>query len=349
MSTLVSCLLSLIAGFLFALQPYSMCLSADSPGHRWTLLDGTTLLDAKSGLEWTRSDNGHDIDWHRAGRLCGDLPGHWRLPSADELIALYEEKTAAAPCGMTSCRVSGPFELTGEWFWSADSVGNDGSDGNELAWGVLLANGSRTESVKELAEGSRALCVRPSIAARSTAVKEADLPVDRSRATLPIDAGHTAVIFGWTHRGFSHPLARLEHLSGSVIWDRTDLAKSSVQVTLPLDGLRSGSDALDKRLRGRDFFDAVAYPVIQFKSTEIVPKAGSNEFTIVGALTVHGVARPVTLLAKINKLEDVPGQAAWGGFDADGVLRRSDFGLSRYVPIVSDEIAIHITLEAHAE
>ena len=152
MSTLVNCLLSLIAGFLFALQPCSMCFSADSPGHRWSLLNDATLLDAKSRLEWTRNDNGHDIDWHRAGRFCGDLPGNWRLPTADELVSLYEDRTAATLCGITSCRVSAPFDLTGEWFWSADSVGNDGSDGNELAWGVLLFNGSRSKSVKELAE-----------------------------------------------------------------------------------------------------------------------------------------------------------------------------------------------------
>jgi polyisoprenoid-binding protein YceI len=43
------------------------------------------------------------------------------------------------------------------------------------------------------------------------------------------------------------------------------------------------------------------------------------------------------------------GEQTWIGFDADGILRRLDFGLSRYVPLVGDEIAIHITVEAHAE
>jgi len=134
-----------------------------------------------------------------------------------------------------------------------------------------------------------------------------------------------------------------------LVWNRTDLAGSSVQVTLPLEGLRTGDDALNKRLSGKDFFDAADYPTITFKSTEIAPKKGANEFILYGALTVHGVTKPVTLLAKINKVEDQPGEAPVAGFDADGVLRRSEFGLSRYVPMVGDEIAIHITLEARAE
>lgn len=38
----------------------------------------------------THSDNGHDIDWHRAERFCGDRTGKWRLPTADELVSTYE-------------------------------------------------------------------------------------------------------------------------------------------------------------------------------------------------------------------------------------------------------------------
>ncbi len=166
---------------------------------------------------------------------------------------------------------------------------------------------------------------------------------------LPIDQSHTAVVFSWNHRGMSHPMARLEQLTGTVFWNRMDLGRSSVEVTLPLEGLRTGDDALNRRLRGADFFDSANFPTITFKSTGIVSKAGTNELTMVGALTVHGVTQPVTLDAKINQVEQEPGETPRVGFDADGVLRRSDFGLSRYVPMVGDEIAIHITLEAHAE
>jgi polyisoprenoid-binding protein YceI len=334
-----------IAGLLLSCQISSTALAVDASASRRVPAEDPTLQDPRTGLEWTRGDNGHDIDWHRAKRFCSDRAGKWRLPPVNDLISIYGATSAiGARCGTARCRVSLPFDLTGGWFWSADSVGNDGSDGVELAWGVLLVNGSQTKSVKETADGSRALCVR-----QSTGSRQDQLLQESAIVALPIDQSHTAVVFSWSHHGFSHPIARLEQLSGTLLWNRLDLAGSSVQVTLPLEGLRTGDDALNRRLRGADFFDAANYPTIAFKSTEIVQKAGTNEFTIVGALTVRGVTKSVTLLAKINQVEQEPGELPRTGFDADGVLRRSEFGLSRYVPMVGDEIAIHITLEAHVE
>ena len=334
-----------VACLLLGCQPLLTAFAAEPPGSRWVPVDYAILHDARTGLEWMRSDNGHDIDWHRAGHFCSERAGKWRLPTADELASIFEEApTLGARCGGARCAVSSFFDLTGNWFWSSDSVGNDGSDGVELAWGISMANGNRTKSVKEAADGSRALCVR-----RATGFKRHPPAEETAMVDLPIDPSHTAVVFSWSHHGFSHPIARLEQLSGTISWNRLDLRKSSVAVTLPLEGLRTGDDALNKRLRGSEFFDAAVYPTITFKSTEIAPKAGTNELTIVGALTIRGVTKPVTLLAKINQIQQEPGQPPWTGFDADGVLLRSDFGLSRYVPMVSDEIAIHITLEAHAE
>jgi polyisoprenoid-binding protein YceI len=40
----------------------------------------------------------------------------------------------------------------------------------------------------------------------------------------------------------------------------------------------------------------------------------------------------------------IKAQAA--GFDATTVIKRSDFGVTRYVPAVSDEIPVRITLDA---
>jgi len=40
----------------------------------------------------------------------------------------------------------------------------------------------------------------------------------------------------------------------------------------------------------------------------------------------------------------IKGQAA--GFDATTVIKRSDFGVTKYVPYVSDEIPVRITLDA---
>lgn len=164
-----------------------------------------------------------------------------------------------------------------------------------------------------------------------------------------IDQGHSFVTFGWNHFGFSNPTARFEKVEGVVNLDKTDITKSSVSVTLPLDGLHTGVEKLDAHLKTDEFLDAAKYPTITFNSTK-VEKVGADGLKITGDLTVHGTTKSVTLNGKINKIGDNPMmKVASAGFDADVVLKRSDFGVTKYVPAVSDTIPVHITLDSHLE
>jgi polyisoprenoid-binding protein YceI len=164
-----------------------------------------------------------------------------------------------------------------------------------------------------------------------------------------IDASHSGVVFGWNHFGFSNPSARFDKIEGDVLLDKADLTKSSISVTLPLDGLDTGVAKLDEDLKGPDFFDAAKYPTITFKSTQ-VERTSENGLKITGNLTVHGITKPLILNAKVNKigLFEIPGvvKAQTAGFDATTVIKRSEFGVAKYVPAVSDEIAVRITLDA---
>ena len=164
-----------------------------------------------------------------------------------------------------------------------------------------------------------------------------------------IDASHSGVVFGWNHFGFSNPSARFDKIEGSVLLDKADLTRSSVSVTLPLEGLDTGVAKLDEELKGADFLDTAKYPTITFTSTK-VEKSGENGLKITGNLTVHGVTKPVTLDAKVNKIGifEIPGviKAQAAGFEAATVIKRSDFGVTKYVPAVSDDIPVRITLDA---
>jgi hypothetical protein len=134
---------------------------ADMRGEaRWTDLGGGVLKDESTGLQWTRDDNGHDINWIEANSLCAGKGKGWRLPSADELTAIYDLSQSGTMCAQALCKVPSKFNLTGTWFWSATQKAKDATDGDELAWGVLLVNGARTPSVRESAYRSRALCTR---------------------------------------------------------------------------------------------------------------------------------------------------------------------------------------------
>jgi polyisoprenoid-binding protein YceI len=162
-----------------------------------------------------------------------------------------------------------------------------------------------------------------------------------------IDPGHTQILFTWNHLGFSNPSATLEKIGGEFQLDTADLTKSSITVVLPLEGLHTGVAKLDEHLKSPEFFDASKNPEIRFKSTK-VEKSGAEGLKITGDLSMHGITKPVTLNAKINKIGDnAMMKTKSAGFDADVTLKRSDFGVSYGVPNVSDDIKVHITLSAN--
>ena len=164
-----------------------------------------------------------------------------------------------------------------------------------------------------------------------------------------IDPGHTMVLASWSHFGFSHPTANFGDASGTLVYDADDVTKSSVEVTLPLSGLDTFVPKLDEHLKSADFFDAAKYPTITFKSN-MVHDMGGGKLMIMGNLTVHGVTKPVTLDATLNKTGEHPmSKAPTVGFDATTTIKRSEFGVGAYVPNVGDEIAIRITTEASAK
>ena len=167
--------------------------------------------------------------------------------------------------------------------------------------------------------------------------------------TYTLDPGHTDVHFSWNHFGFSNPSADLSDIKGTLTYDPEHPERSSVSVTMPLSGLETHVAALDKVLRGKQFFDAHRYPNITFKSTS-VKAVGYHLLQVEGRLTAHGLTQPVTLKVRLNRIGKHPFPVWHGaeavGFDAWGTLSRTAFGLGAYAPAVSDQIKVHLTTEA---
>ena len=166
-------------------------------------------------------------------------------------------------------------------------------------------------------------------------------------ATYTLDPGHTQVVFSWNHFGYSNPTAQFGKVEGTLEFDAANPTKSSVQVTILLASVNSNVEKLDEHLQGADFFDSAKYPDAVFKSTKVEKGASENQLKVSGALSLHGVTKPVVLDVTVNKVGEHPmRKAPAAGFDATATIKRSDFGISTYVPMVSDDIKLHITSEA---
>lgn len=165
--------------------------------------------------------------------------------------------------------------------------------------------------------------------------------------TYTLDPGHTQVVFSWNHFGFSNPTAQFGDVEGTLDYDAADLSKASVKVTIDLGSVNSNVEKLDEHLEKPDFFDAAKYPQATFTSTRVEKGATPDTLKVTGDLNLHGVTRPVVLDVTVNKVgEHAMRKVPAAGFDATTTIKRSELGIGKYAPAVSDDIRIRITTEA---
>ncbi|HUQ12162.1 MAG TPA: YceI family protein [Steroidobacteraceae bacterium] len=164
--------------------------------------------------------------------------------------------------------------------------------------------------------------------------------------TYTLEPNYTQVVISWDHLGFSHPTAQIAQGTGVLEFDPAQPTMSSLEVTLPVTSLITGVPDLDEHLKSADFFDVAKFPRATFRSTRVEKGMAKDQLEVTGDLTVRDVTRPVTLHVQVLKLGDNPRTGvATVGFNATGLLRRSDFKLDAFVPQVSDEIALRITCQ----
>lgn len=166
-----------------------------------------------------------------------------------------------------------------------------------------------------------------------------------------IDPGHSTVEFVATHMMITKVRGRFPDVEGTIRFDGENIANSSVEATIQVASVTSGSEQRDQHLRTGDFFLAEQYPTITFKSTRIEP-AGDDELNLIGDLTIRGVTREVTLKTTFDGRNVSPWGAQAIGFSATTTINRQDFGLNWNVALetggvlVSDKIKLELNIQA---
>jgi polyisoprenoid-binding protein YceI len=80
-----------------------------------------------------------------------------------------------------------------------------------------------------------------------------------------------------------------------------------------------------------------------FKSTKVT-ETGKDAAKVTGDLTFHGVTKPVTLAVKFNGAGTNPLDKKYtAGFEVSGKIKRSDFGMKTYVPLIGDDVDLIIS------
>ncbi len=161
-----------------------------------------------------------------------------------------------------------------------------------------------------------------------------------------IDVAHTQTYFTVNHLGFSNSTGAVRVKEGVVRFDDADWSKSKVDVTLDITALQMGDQTWNEHLSAPKFFNVAKFPTAHFVSTQ-VEKITATTGKITGTLTLLGMDKPVTLMLTKNKVDKNPmSNKPYAGFSATGTLKRSDWGMTEYLPAIGDSVSLRIELEA---
>jgi polyisoprenoid-binding protein YceI len=160
-----------------------------------------------------------------------------------------------------------------------------------------------------------------------------------------VDPTHTWPTFEINHLGFSTQRGRFNQSSGKI---ELDIAarKGSVELTIQTDSLDMGFEKWDQHMKAEGFFDTEIHPTMHFSSQKLRFK-GDKVVAAEGDFTMLGVTRPLTLTVSNFRCAPHPmNKKQTCGANVSATLKRSDFGMTKYVPAISDEVKIIVPLEA---
>jgi polyisoprenoid-binding protein YceI len=168
---------------------------------------------------------------------------------------------------------------------------------------------------------------------------------------LTIDPDHSVGAFSVKHMMVTDVRGIIPRVSGTIDWDQAELSRSTVDLTLDVRNLTTGTRKRDDHLLSEDFFHAEKYPTIRFRSNH-VESLVQGGVRVAGDLTMRGITRSVSAEVTISgPTTSLDGDRSLG-FALKTRLNREDFNIKWNVPLmgggwmVGQDVEITLDVEA---
>ena len=168
--------------------------------------------------------------------------------------------------------------------------------------------------------------------------------------TWKLDPAHSHAEFKVKHMMISNVKGTFNGLSGPLTEHPTDKTLSSIDASIDVTSISTGDAQRDAHLKSADFFDAVQFGTMTFRSSRVQPN-GDGGYNVTGDLTIHGQTRQQTFVVEGPT---APGKDPWGntriGLSATTKINRKDYGLTWNAALETGGILVgddvNITIEA---
>jgi len=160
-----------------------------------------------------------------------------------------------------------------------------------------------------------------------------------------LDPDHAYLLFKVGHLGLSKVVGRFNRVDATLDFDPDDLAAMSLEGQVAVASIDLDDESLEQRLLGPDWLDAARFAEARFVSTSVVA-APDGQLLVTGDFTLRGITQELQLRARFGGGADnlLTGRYTLG-FEAEGELSRSAYGIDGFAALVGDAIEIEI----HAE
>ena len=181
------------------------------------------------------------------------------------------------------------------------------------------------------------LIIAVSLAALSGVAAAAD--------TYNFDPSHTWPTFEINHFGLSTQRGRFDKTTGKAVLDFA-AKQGSIEAVIETGSLNMGFEKWNDHLKSEDFFNVAKFPTMSFKSDKL-SFDGDKVVAADGTLTLLGVTKPVKLTVSNFKCVPHPMLKVQAcAADISTTIKRSEWGMTKYVPNIGDEVTIKIPVES---
>ena len=163
-----------------------------------------------------------------------------------------------------------------------------------------------------------------------------------------LDPVHCMALFRVHHQGAGQFWGRFNDVTGTVLYPRDDSVAPEFDVKVAVNSIDTGTTKLDRTLMGPDFFNAVEFNTLSFKSTG-AERIGERRWKVMGDLVMLGKKQPVVAEVEVTGVRGNP-VVAKAGWEAVVELKRSDFDMNWGIDngALGDDVRIVIGLEGES-
>lgn len=164
--------------------------------------------------------------------------------------------------------------------------------------------------------------------------------------TYTVDSDYSVAQFEIERLGFASQSGRFKRTSGKITLD-LPAHKGSVDFAIDTRSLEMGPPAWSSHLSDEGLFNVKKYPTMNFKSDKLIFD-GDKVVAAEGQFTMVGVTRPLKItVSRFNcGIRPIDKRDVCSG-NISAHLKRSEFGLTKYIPAVSDEVNISVPVDAY--